>query len=191
MRKDYLLFAITALILVGGLLVDQMYIKKLKKDFLALEKERIETTNGLATAKIVHENLNHVRDLVFENMDFPNRQDTVDHEAHIFNFITTCINDLKLKLLSVKPLRPMTVDLVTTQGYDIEMAGDFFKFGELCSKFENSRRIISLESYAVGLSGKEEKSAGGPLNKGINVKMRINTFRVRKNTASDQQRTGS
>ncbi|MBN2037673.1 MAG: type 4a pilus biogenesis protein PilO [Chitinispirillaceae bacterium] len=191
MKKGTLLFLVTAAILVAGVLVDQLYIKKLKAEFLTLEKERIETTNKLATAKIVHENLNHVRDLVFENMEFPDSKDTVDHEARIFDFVTTCINDLKLKLLSVKPLRPHTQELVTTIGYDIEMEGDFFKFGELCSKFENSRRIVSLDSYSVRLSTEDEKSLGGPRNKEITVKMRINTYRVRKNMSPDQQRTQS
>jgi hypothetical protein len=180
MKKGNLLFLLTALLLFTGILVDQFYLKGLKKEFITLEKERIETSNGLATAKIVHENLNHVRDLVFENMDFPNKKDTINHEAHIYNFITTCINDLKLTLSSFKPLRPQTDGQVTTQGFDIEMTGDFFKFGELCSKFENSRRIFSLESYVVSLSEQDEKLRGGPLHKGIKVSMRINTYRVKK-----------
>jgi hypothetical protein len=180
MNKGKSLLIATAVLGIAGLLTDQLYVKKLKAQFLTLEKERIETTNGLATARIVHENLKHVRDLVFNNMDFPNNRDSVDHEAHVFDFITTCINDLKLTLVSVKPLRPQVDGRITTQAYDIEMTGDFFKFGELCSKFENSRRIISLESYSVGLSDRDEKMEGGPVHKGIKVTMRINTYRVSK-----------
>jgi hypothetical protein len=180
MRKDDLLFLVTVLTFIGGILFDQLYLKKLKAEFLLLENERIETTNGLATAKIVHENLRHVRDLVFENMEFANKRDTVDHEAHIFDFITTCINDLKIELISLKPLHPRTDNLVTTQAYEIEMVGDFFKFGELCSKFENSRRIVSLETFSVALGGLDKKEWSVPLRKEITVKMRINTFRVKK-----------
>lgn len=180
MKKGSILFIVTVAVLLAGILVDQLYVKNLKKQFLALEKERIETSNGLATAKIVHENLRHVRDLVFNNMDFPNRKDTADQEQRIFDFLTTSINDLKLTLVSLRPLRPQTDGLVTTQAYDIEMLGDFFKFGELCSKFENSRRIISLETYRVGLHEQTERSLGGPVHKGISVNMRINTYRVKK-----------
>jgi hypothetical protein len=180
MKSSTLLLIGTLLLLPAGILVDQLYVKKFKKEFLRIEKERIETTNKLATAKIVHENLNHVRDLVFENMDFPGKLSRIDHEERVFDFITTCINDLKLTLVSVKPLRPETNGLVTTIGFDVEMTGDFFKFGELCAKFENSRRIFSLISYKVSLNDKEETFAGAPRNKVITVLLRVNTFRVRK-----------
>jgi len=180
MKPSTLLFIVTILLLPAAILVDQLYVKSLKLEFLTLEKDRIETTNRLATAKIVHENLNHVRDLVFENMDFPNKKSRIDHEERVFDFITTCINDLKLTLVSVKPLRPQTNGLVTTLGFDIEMTGDFFTFGELCAKFENSRRIFSLVSYKVSLNDKEETRSGAPRNKAIKVTMRVNTFRVRK-----------
>ena len=180
MKPSTLLFIVTLFLLPAAILVDQMYVKNLKREFLKLEKERIETTNGLATAKIVHENLNHVRDLVFENIDFPNKRTKIDHEERVFDFITTCINDLKLTLVSVKPLRPQTNGLVTILGFDIEMTGDFFKFGELCAKFENSRRVFSLVSYKVSLDDKAETPRGAPRNKAIKVTMRVNTFRVRK-----------
>ena len=175
-----LLLVLTILLFLAAVLVDQLYLSDLKKDFLALEDQRIEVSNKLATAKIVHENLNHVRDLDFENMDFPGQSDTLGHETHVFNFITTCINDLKMKLVSVKPIRPQSSGLVTTYGYDVEVEGDFFKFGELCSKFENSRRIISLETWDVGLIDQEETKKGAPENKMIHVKMRINTYRIKK-----------
>jgi Tfp pilus assembly protein PilO len=179
-NKSALLIALVALLFAGFVLADQFYVKGFKKKFMTLETERIETSNKLATAKIVHENLNHVRDLVFNNMDFPGRADTLDHQTNVFNFVTSCANDLRLKLVSVKPLRPKAKGLVTTYGYDIEIEGDFFKFGELCSKFENSRRLISLESYEVGLMNQEEKPAGGPDNRAIRVKMRISTYRIKK-----------
>lgn len=179
-KPGQFLLLVTIFLALGILLSDRLYVSKLKKEFIALEKERIETSNGLATAKIVHENLNHVRDLVFENMEFPNQPDSLANEAHIFNFVTTCLNDLKLKLISVKPLRPQTKDRVTTYAYDIEMEGDFFKFGELCSKFENSRRIISLESFKVNLANSEERALGGPQNKMIRVTMRVNSYGVKK-----------
>jgi len=168
----------TIFLLPAGILFDQLHLKKLKQEFLQLEKERIETTNGLATAKIVHENLNHVRDLVFKNMDFPGQKDSVSHESIFFDFLTSCLNDLKLTLVSIKPARPQTTGQITTLGYDIEIEGDFFKFGELCAKFENSRRIISLESFNVELINESGISGGD--NKGIRVRMRVNTFRIRK-----------
>jgi Tfp pilus assembly protein PilO len=167
-------------VFAAALAIDRFYVSGLTSTFMELEKERIETSNKLATAKIVHENLNHVRDLVFENMEFASRKDSVLHETHIFNFITTCVNDLKLNLLSVKPLRPRTQERVTTCSYDIELEGDFFKFGELCSKFENSRRIIAVESYEVRLVDEKQRAGGGPEHKMIRVSMRINTYRVKK-----------
>jgi hypothetical protein len=162
-----------------------MYVSKLKGKFIELEKKRIVTSNKLATAKIVHENLNHVRDLVFKNMDFPGQKDSISHETHFFEFVTSCVNDLKLKLLSVKPKRPATKDRITTYSYDIEVEGDFFSYGELCSKFENSRRLVTLRAFSVTLMEKDEKTAGGPENKRISVKMLLDTYRVKKSRDAD------
>ncbi len=175
-----LILILTVVLFILTILADRLYVSKLKEEFLKLEKERIETSNKLTTAKILQENLNHVRDLIFENMDFPNQPDTLQHETHVFNFITDCINDLKLKLISVKPLAPVQADLITTYGYEIEVQGDFFKFGELCSKFENSRRIFSLETYEVALINTIEKTTGSPQGTTISVKMLVNTYRVKK-----------
>jgi len=176
---NILVFVMIAAI-IGVIVGDRMYVSKFQAKFTELEKQRIITSNKLTTAKIVHENLFHVRDLVFKNMDFPGQPDTVHHESHFFDFITTCVNDLKLKLVSVEPKRPVVRGRITTYSYDIEIEGDFFKFGELCAKFENSRRIISLESFNVSLVDKSEKAAGGAEKKAIHVKMSLNTYRVQK-----------
>ncbi len=172
-------------IVIAGLIVfivaDRYYVIQYEKDFIELEKQRIITSNKLATAKIVHENLNHVRDLVFKNMDFPGQKDSITYETHFFEFVTTCINDLKLKLISLRPTRPNTNNRVTNYGYDIVIEGDFFKFGELCAKFENSRRIVSIESFKVEqIKGKEGRRYSGG-NKGIRVNMHVNTYRIKKN----------
>ncbi len=180
MKAGDILTLIMVLAIIGTIAADRYYVSQFEKDFRELEKQRIITSNKLATAKIVHENLNHVRDLVFKNMDFPGHKDSVTHETHFFEFITTCVNDLKLKLVSVNPQRPVVKDRITTYGYDIVIEGDFFKFGELCAKFENSRRIVSVESFDVELiTGREGRRYSGTY-KGIRVTMRVNTFRVKK-----------
>jgi hypothetical protein len=183
MRKFGNILIVVALLGAIGVVVgDRWYVSKMKPEFEELEKQRIVTSNKLATAKIVFENLYHVRDLVFKNMDFPGVQDSLSPETRFFDFITTCINDLKIKLVSTKPVRPQTEGRITTFGYDIEMEGDFFKFGELCAKFENSRRITSVATFDVALLGdtKRQTVGAGPGNKGIAVKMRVNTVRVAK-----------
>jgi Tfp pilus assembly protein PilO len=175
-----LLLLLSVALVVAAVALDRAYLAGLEEKFMTLERQRIETSNKLATAKIVSENLNHVRDLVFKNMDFASQKDTIPHETRIFNFLTECINDLKLTLVAVRPLRPLTKDRITTYSYDIELEGDFFQIGEFCSKLENSRRIISLEEFDVQLVEKGEKKEGGPENKKVKVKMLINTYRVKK-----------
>lgn len=194
MKGSYIFMAFLFLLIIAIVTADRKYVSKMEQHFTDLEKQRIVISNKLATAKIVYENLNHVRELVFENMVFPGQVDSIPHETVFFNFITTCINDLKLKLVSVKPVRPKTKGLITTYGYDIEIEGDFFKFGELCAKFENSRRIISLETFKVSLindhqfngkrRGRRKNTTSG--HKGIRVKMRVNTYRVKKSATASQ-----
>ncbi len=180
MRKEVAILAIIGAAIVAAIVADQLFLTRYKRDFADLERHWITTANQLATAKILHENLNHVRELVFENMDFTAQTDTISHQRRFFEFLTECVNDLKLQLISIEPVRPEAKGRIITYGYNLELEGDFFSLGELCAKFENSRRIVALDNFEVGLARGAENHAS---RKGQNVrmKMRVNTFRVRKN----------
>lgn len=180
MTKTQALRVLLLVAIVGLVAADRLYLSAFKERFKKFENARILTSNKLATAKIVHTNLNHVRDLVFKNIVFQGRNDTAATESQFFDFITTCMNDLKLRLISVKPTRPVTQGRITTYGYDIELEGDFFSFGELCAKFENSRRIVSLGSFEVSQEAQQSTNdgAGARLGKNVRVKMSISTYRI-------------
>lgn len=168
---------------------DIMYTSRFVPRFKEIENQRIITSNQLATAKIVSENLNHVRDLVFHNMEFAGHKDTVSQQSQLFDFLTTCVNDLKMKLVSVRPTRPTVLGRVTTIAYDIELEGDFFSFGELCSKLENSRRVMAMTSFQVMLRdgrGSGESSEGGKAasaptgRRSVGIRLHLETYRVKK-----------
>jgi hypothetical protein len=188
MKLGIILSIVVGMVLIAFILVDRLIVADFVPTFKKLETQRIITSNKLASAKIVYENLNHVRDLVQKNMIFPGQVDSVSHETIFFDFITTCVNDLKMKLVSCRPAPPITAGAISTYGYELELEGDFFSFGELCSKFENSRRIITVNSFEVNLkageqSGNEEAFRRELLksqNKGITIKMRVNTYRIKK-----------
>lgn len=189
MKAGNVILVIVLLLIVGVVTADRMYVSKFTERFKEIEKQRIITSNKLATAKIVHENLYHVRDLVLRNMILKEVNDTVNFETELFQFLTTCINDLKLKLIEVSPGRPSKKDRVETLIYDVEIEGDFFNFGELCAKLENSRRIISLKTYSVVLAEKDKgKRKNNKLNKNnrIRVKMGLETYLIDKYVAPKQ-----
>jgi Tfp pilus assembly protein PilO len=194
-----LLLLFVAIAFVGVLLANGYYMPRFKSEFTRIEKERIIVSNKLATAMIVQENLNHVRDLIFNNTEIQGRPDTVNREARFFEFITSCVNDLKLKLVSVKPAVPVKDGRITAYGYDVVIEGDFFRFGELCAKFENNPRIVSIESFDVNLISdieREKRQSNTDFkteNKGISVRMRINTYWIGKDdpqAASNADRQG-
>lgn len=173
--------------------MDLFYTSRFVPRFKEIEKERIITSNQLATAKIVSENLNHVRDLVFRNMSFAGQKDSISQEAILFEFLTSCVNDLKMRLVSVRP-SPVTVEgRITVYGYDIALEGDFFRFGEFCSKLENSQRLLAVTAFEVAQRGKEQevapaaKGAKAPAQhpppaerRGVTIKLHLDTYRVRK-----------
>ena len=186
------LLAAMAIVAIGIIPADIFYTSRFVPRFKKLEKERIVTSNQLATAKIVSENLNHVRELVFQNMAFPGQKDSLSQETVIFDFLTECVNDLKMKLVSVRPIAPTVNGLVTTNGYDIQLEGDFFSFGEFCSKLENSRRVLALTSFEVTQMSKvsamqastTKSGKGAPASvvsrNSVAIKLHLDTFRVRK-----------
>jgi hypothetical protein len=192
MKPAEILLAAMALTGIGIVAADLFYTSRFEPRFKELEKQRIITSNQLATAKIVSENLDHVRDLVFRNMDFPGQKDSPSQESILFDFLTTCVNDLKMRLVSVKPGRPTTSGRVTTYGYDIHLEGDFFSFGEFCSKLENSQRVLALTFFEVTQASREKadhppgakdgKLLSMAASKSILIKMHLDTFRVRKGT---------
>lgn len=166
--------------------LDLLYASRFVPRFKELEKERIVTSNKLATAKIVSENLSHVRELVFSNMDFPGQKETRPQQTLLFEFLTTCVNDLKMRLVSVTPSRPKVEGRVTTHGYEIRLEGDFFSLGEFCAKLENSQRVLAVTSLEVvqletdeGARGPKGKAAA-PGHKAIAIRMNVDTFRVTK-----------
>lgn len=189
MKSGEILLVTMAISAIGIIPVDMLYASKFVPRFKEIENQRIVTSNQLATAKIVSENLNHVRELVFRNMDFTGQKDSLPHESIIFDFLTECVNDLKMKLVTVKPYKPATNGRVTTYGYDIQLEGDFFSFGELCSKFENSQRVLALTSFEVQQmnprdasveSAKGGKVAPATSRHMARITMHIDTFRVKK-----------
>lgn len=180
MKSGHYLLIIASIGLALVFSVDFHYVGKLKEEFKTLEKERIIISNKLATAKIVQENLNHVKELVTHNMDFPGNRDTISQDSHFFHFLTNCINDLKLSLVSVQPFQPQTQGRKTTCSYRINIDGDFFKFVELCAKFENSRRIINISDFSISLREKSSTKKNGLERKGISVNMLVNTYRIKK-----------
>ncbi|GBU20808.1 hypothetical protein R80B4_00693 [Fibrobacteres bacterium R8-0-B4] len=187
-----LLLILTATAFAGVLFANSYYMPRFKREFTQIEKERIIVSNKLATAMIVQENLNHVRDLIFNNMELTGRPDTVNREARFFEFITACVNDLKIKLVSFKPAVPVTDGRITVYGYDVAIECDFFKFGELCAKFENNPRLVSIESFDVNLISdidREKRRSDADFktdNKGISVRMRINTYWISKEPAETE-----
>jgi Tfp pilus assembly protein PilO len=184
MKLGNILITIVVVIAIAFIAIDQLYFVSFQTKFKELEKQRIVTSNKLASAQIVYANLNHVRDLVQKNTDFPGDKDSITPESVYFDFLTTSVNDLKMKIIGVKILPPSTSGLITTYGYDIDLEGDFFKFGELCSKFENSRRLISVESFDVKRIEPKDGEAIQGGNNGIQVSMRVYTYRVRKGIQS-------
>ena len=194
MKSAETLLVAMAVAAVAIIPADLMYTSQFVPRFKEIERQRIVTSNQLATAKIVSENLNHVRDLVFHNMDFAGQKDSLPHETMLFDFLTSCVNDLKMKLVSVRPIYPTTTGRVTTFGYEINLEGDFFGFGELCSKFENSRRVMALTSFEVNQiatldaatssssakGGKGAPSPAAPGRRGVAIKLHLDTFKVKK-----------
>jgi len=179
--RSSLFLSFVFLLIVGAIIGDRLYLNRFLKEYNRVQKEWIVTSNKLATAKIVHENLNHVQELVFQNMEFPGRTDSISHQSRFFDFVTSCINDLKLTLVALTPLPPAKKGKTTTYGYDITMVGDFFSIGELCARFENSRRIISLETFEVKEpTTKSNASSSRRKGREVEVNMRVHTYRVKK-----------
>jgi hypothetical protein len=193
MRSGEGLLALMAVAAVSVVPADILYTSRFVPRFKEMERVRIVTSNQLATAKIVSENLNHVRDLVYQNMDFAGHNDSLPPETQFFDFLTECVNDLKMRMVFVHPMTPTVQGRVTTYGYEIGLEGDFFSFGELCSKLENSRRVMALTSFSVAQTGTERSApepAPGkskssavqsvPTKRPVSITIRLDTYRVKK-----------
>ncbi len=181
MKSANFLLAFLILAFIGVLVADALFFSHFEKHFKALEHERIVTSNQLATAKIVSENLNHVRDLVYQNMDFASKPDSIGADLAFYRSLTESVNDLKMRLHSIRPTALSTQGRVTTYGYDLELEGDFFSFGEFCSKLENNRHIMTLASFDLEpKGGSDSRNIPGQSRRALHIKMHLNTYRVRK-----------
>ncbi len=192
MKTGETLLVAMAIAAIGVIPADIFYTSRFVPRFKEVEKQRIIISNQLATAKIVSENLNHVRDLVYRNMEFAGQKDSASQESVLFDFLTTCVGDLKMRLVSLRPFPPTVEGRVTTYSYEIQLEGDFFSFGEFCSKLENSRRVLALTSFEVTENAKPvtsiapEKGGKGQApvrvsgGRSASIKFHLDTFRVKK-----------
>ena len=60
--------------------------------------------------------------------------------------------------------------------------GDFFSFGEFCSKLENSRRVLALTAFEVSRPSDTpsgDSKAGPVQRRGVFIKLHLDTFRVK------------
>jgi Tfp pilus assembly protein PilO len=179
MKSAKVLLASLCVLLVAYIVFDLFYFSKYQKRFKSIEKERIVTSNKLATAKIISENLKHVRELVFDNMEFANKQDSVGNDMALYKYLTESANDLKMRLVSISPRHSETKGRVTTFGYNVELEGDFFSFGEFCSKLENNRRIMALTQFTLApLNDKGDGIVSS--RRALSIKLQLNTYKVRK-----------
>lgn len=179
MKPAKVFLALLCVLLVAFLAVDLLYFSKYQARFKAIEKERIVTSNKLATAKIISENLKHVRELVFDNMEFATQKDTIGNDMAFFKYLTESANDLKMRLISISPQQQEAKGRVVTFGYDVEMEGDFFSFGEFCSKLENNRKIISLTQFSLTPMN-ENSDMVFSSRRALRIKLHLNTYKVRK-----------
>lgn len=181
MNKPKILLTYTLLCALLFLGLDRFYLPKMMKELKETEEQTVVVANKLNTARIIQENLHHVRDLVFQNMQVNGYIDTLGVETSLFRFLTESVQDLKLKLVSVKPQAPRVENRVSIFPYDIQVEGDFFKFGELCSKFENSRRIINLKDFEVELinASNDVDERMKSLTQPVSIKMSLETYWVK------------
>ncbi len=182
MKKYNVLMTVIIVLAIGSVAMERIYVSKMEERFHKLEDDIIETSNKLTTAKIVSENMHHVRDLIVKNMEFKGSKYTQKREDDYYDFLTGCINDLKLKLVSFRPLLPVKKGRITEFPYEFEVEGNFFKIGELCAKFENSHRIVSIENFEIELMQKQiagKKNATKPVVKTL---MRVKTYWISSGT---------
>lgn len=182
MKRNNILQLVILLVAIGYIAVDRFYVSRQEARFIHLEKERIKASNRLATARIVAEKQQHVEDLITKNMDVGGRSSKNEREENFFVFLTECINDLKLKLVSVYPILPEKEGRITKYPYELEIEGDFFKFGELCAKFENSRRIISIDHFEVENTRTPDAKMPGKEKNTVKIFMRVGTYWIEKGT---------
>ncbi len=182
--KVFLLLSIFALLIF--LAIDILLVSPINQEIIEVEKEKLKKTNELLSAKIVSKNMKRVRRLITINTEIE-IIDESDHDiksqyTDFYNFLTTCVNDLKIELVSIRPDKTFKVGRIQKSPYILSIRCDFFKLGELISKFENSERILSIpdmDIQEVELSENEKRTSPFGVHN-LQVKMTILTNLIKK-----------
>lgn len=167
--------------------VDMLYITPINEEIITIEKEIIKKNNELLSAKIVSKNMKRVRKLISINTNIEIvgvlEKERKSQYTNFYSFLTTCINDLKIELMSIKPEENFKKGRVEKSPYILSIRCDFFKLGELISKFENSERILSipeLDIQSIERSSSEKKKLSPFGVHNLHVKMKIITNLIKK-----------
>ncbi len=190
---------LTLVLLTAFLVFHFVVVRPLPDEIAALETIRVKKSNDLLGAKIVSENLSRVSRLINANMDIEldTSQTTRRWRRYartvFYDFVTECLNDLKIPLTNFDQLPIQAQAGANSESYKLEVLSDFFRFGELATKFENSEKIISLDRFDVVKRAAEfengdqlrrmDSSGVGPKDN-LQVTLEIKTFQILKKGAA-------
>jgi hypothetical protein len=193
-----ILLTVNIFILVAFLGFHIFLAQGLAEEIKDLEQKRIVKYNEYVSATILSENLNRVAKLINANMNIQigtkgKKGGKIPYSRTVFyNFITQCLRDLKITLVNFEQVEPSVKGRVKHEPYVVQILCDFFRFGELVSKFENSEKIVSLDKFSVekrgdiydadsgpSVSSKDLGSLKGRFERdNLKVKLNLETFRI-------------
>ncbi len=123
---------------------DLAYLSRFKTRYQEIQADKVRTSHQLATARIISENLPHVRDLVFHNMEFPGSQDEKRAESIFLEFLSESVEMADLQLSDFEPLPPAVSGARSTYQYRLTLTGNLDGLDLFAKRLENHRRLVSL-----------------------------------------------
>lgn len=124
---------------------------KLPREIDALNKRIKAKNEKLISAQILAQELDMVARLIDRNLAISARDSLAEDASLPFlDYITTMMNDQKIKLITLEPDRKRVTrhDYVKTS-YDMSIECSYKEFGKFVNELEKSDRIISIEQFKV------------------------------------------
>ena len=150
MIRTIILFTFSVLIFSAIQIGNNFYFKEKPDIIMDLEIDQKKANEKFITAQLLSSSLNRVYQIFIQNLTFGNKGES-DKNASIdfLNYLTDVLNNLEIKILSIKPKSSEKRGKNLYNPYEINIKSSYEKFGKFITKLEQTKRLIEIDEITL------------------------------------------
>ena len=150
MIRTIILFTFSMLIFSAIQIGNNFYFNEKPDIIMDLGIDQKKANEKFITAQLLSSSLNRVYQIFIQNLTFNNKGKSEKNDSIDFlNYLTTLLNKLEIKILSIKPKSSEKRGKNLYNPYEIDIKSSYEKFGKFITQLEQTTRLIEIEEITL------------------------------------------